>query len=661
MNLAAASGELCELCEAFRKRLTGELTKPECEEFIFAHCKSFEALESSSSQGCRLCATFLEAITRCAICIYDNGTPADMQPEEYMKKAASFEIQTKRTSCDRVLSPVAGGLAHLSYESVEWWAYWAGQLFDIFPGIGGMPLVNSRRLRQNPDIGLCKPWLRACEETHKNCGSIGERTLPTRLVEVCSLPDGQATVRLVETSGQRGQYLALSYCWGSGKFLTTTTKNYAAHLERIDIDKAPATIRSASWMTQRLGYRFIWIDCLPIVQDDSKDWEREASQMAHIYQNAELTLAFDDAEGVEEGILHPRAESKDTPIELFLHTRNSERQQSILIVYHISPCPSFSLDTPPLDTGAWTLQESLLSQRILHCKRETVEWTCKSAKYTEGDRYAVSYRSGTDALKLPEPNAPPETTFAQWRAIVNDFGNRRLTYGSDILPAMAGLASESGDVLQANVYVAGLWSGDFVHGLLWQSTESRNEETRMAHKGAELHVPSWSWASVMLRSFEYPLEQPTECSIHDVEILEINPAVCLADTSFAKVAQNTRLRVGGRLRTAIAARSSPSGYEMCLPRYDQQDTDDETFKVRRFFPDGECDSLLGDCGLRPELHCLLMVHWDSSFFGWLALVLMPVGQGRNVFRRVGVARRSTIGSPLQTWFHDVPVQEVWSV
>ncbi|KAH6701976.1 heterokaryon incompatibility, partial [Leptodontidium sp. MPI-SDFR-AT-0119] len=43
-------------------------------------------------------------------------------------------------------------------------------------------------------------------------------------------------------------------------------------------------------LARSLGFRYIWIDSLCIIQDDVHDWNLQASQMDSIYRNARLTL-----------------------------------------------------------------------------------------------------------------------------------------------------------------------------------------------------------------------------------------------------------------------------------------------------------------------------------------------------------------------------------
>jgi hypothetical protein len=51
----------------------------------------------------------------------------------------------------------------------------------------------------------------------------------------------------------------------------------------------------------KLGFRYIWIDSLCIIQDDAEDWEVQSALMSEIYQNAVLTLAATSSTGDNEG------------------------------------------------------------------------------------------------------------------------------------------------------------------------------------------------------------------------------------------------------------------------------------------------------------------------------------------------------------------------
>lgn len=144
----------------------------------------------------------------------------------------------------------------------------------------------------NENIEMIRGWIPSCVTGHSGCRrSLGGRTLkdnkkpqrlPTRLIEVTP------KVRLRETAGQRGQYLALSYCWGTGTQgsqtpnTVTTQANIDGFYNDVPLDALAPTVRDAILLVQRLGFRYLWVDALCIIQGDAADWERESRKMAQI-------------------------------------------------------------------------------------------------------------------------------------------------------------------------------------------------------------------------------------------------------------------------------------------------------------------------------------------------------------------------------------------
>jgi hypothetical protein len=72
----------------------------------------------------------------------------------------------------------------------------------------------------------------------------------------------------------------------------------------IPVVNIPATIKDAIRVAKSLGYQYLWIDALCIIQDDPQDWQREASRMAHVYGNADLVLTASSATDSYEGFLN---------------------------------------------------------------------------------------------------------------------------------------------------------------------------------------------------------------------------------------------------------------------------------------------------------------------------------------------------------------------
>lgn len=84
--------------------------------------------------------------------------------------------------------------------------------------------------------------------------------------------------------------------------------------------------------------------------------------------------------------------------------------------------------------------------------------------------------------------------FDMWYRIVNTVCNRDITFASDLLHCISGLArqmhsSDMGD------YLAGLWSNDLLLGLCWSAPGSDRLPSYQA--------PSWSWASLSWEKTPY--------------------------------------------------------------------------------------------------------------------------------------------------------------
>lgn len=124
---------------------------------------------------------------------------------------------------------------------------------------------------------------------------------PTRLIDV-----GDAGIRLVDTAtllAEDQRYAALSYRWGDTNILLTMTDSIRDRMTDIPPDSMPMTIRDAVTATRRLGLRYLWVDCLCIIQSDEDDWRREAAGMGDVYMNAHCTFSTHAAKHADDGFL----------------------------------------------------------------------------------------------------------------------------------------------------------------------------------------------------------------------------------------------------------------------------------------------------------------------------------------------------------------------
>ncbi|KAK3364799.1 heterokaryon incompatibility, partial [Lasiosphaeria ovina] len=156
----------------------------------------------------------------------------------------------------------------------------------------------------------------------------------------------------------------LSHRWPQSPLLLARTDNLQELQAQIPWDRLSKTFQGACTVAKALRIRYIWIDCLCIVQDDMADWEREAKKMGTFYELAYVTIAATTAESG----LSPSDASKRLEKQLELPCDYTD----IGAVPKISP----TVDRSPLDKRGWVFQERLLSRRVLHFAEGQIYWEC---------------------------------------------------------------------------------------------------------------------------------------------------------------------------------------------------------------------------------------------------------------------------------------------
>lgn len=297
-----------------------------------------------------------------------------------------------------------------------------------------------------------KAWLEECGSKHE-CEAVSsstqQATLPTRVLHITD-----SSIKLVDTNGVKGQYIALSYCWGRGQALTTTTSNILIRRAGIDLSECPPTVRDAIITCREVGCNYLWIDAMCIIQDLLTDWETEAATMMDVYAHSWLTIIAEAADSTECGFLHGR---------------------------------EFGLmeEKKPLDKRGWAFQENLLATRRLTYHHDSLSFECRV--FRDGHNFLDSCRElgrGHNGAKL---------IYDVWELVVREYSSRYLTMESDISPALSGLSTLTGFASTAKPsYLAGLWDSNFLPGLLWNTEE---EVGPLRPDLTAYRAPSWSWAS----------------------------------------------------------------------------------------------------------------------------------------------------------------------
>ena len=207
--------------------------------------------------------------------------------------------------------------------------------------------------------------------------------MPLRVLDVSDTENGCVFLR--ETRDEVLRFVALSYCWGTTDFLTTTSYNLGQHLQSINTSNFPLTIRDAISTTQRLGLHYIWIDALCIVQDNLIEQQLEISRMKDFYRSAYVTISAASTTCCNDGFLQTRQRYEDT-IEIAIACPDEQKGHLQLVRVFHEPHPRMMMcpGCEPINERAWTEQESLLSSRILIYARIQLFWLCRQTFESDG-------------------------------------------------------------------------------------------------------------------------------------------------------------------------------------------------------------------------------------------------------------------------------------
>jgi hypothetical protein len=371
--------------------------------------------------------------------------------------------------------------------------------YELFPNAEeegenlGIGRLVSERSGDEQCLNLAKEWFHRCVHSHGVTCAMGEEAeLPKRLVYVPSDPNEHLQVRI--TKGQRGQYAALSYCWGQGTRFQTTVSTINERMAGFPSTALPLLLRDAVDITRRFGLQYIWIDALCIIQADEVDWSTESAKMASVYGNSAITICADLAGGTNTGIHQLRNPSTSHSFGFHGEYRLQVMSQPWAIMCY-----------QPLYSRGWAFQERILARRVLHFLSDQIAWECNTALYREQFRGRQTDFTAHFCKKqvaawyhqkhCPAPSPHPygamldlDDRISRWNTVIQEIAVRQFTVDTDRLPAISGLAYAI-KTPEMGEYMAGVWQGDPFKSMMWWVGNP-------GHQGkAEQRytAPSWSW------------------------------------------------------------------------------------------------------------------------------------------------------------------------
>ncbi|KAI9781720.1 MAG: hypothetical protein M1839_005713 [Geoglossum umbratile] len=398
------------------------------------------------------------------------------------------------------------------------------------PGLDGS-LRYGKLLQPEVDVeGDCKRWLENCSEHHGQlCDepSWWDGLQPPsgphfRLVDVNSMRVVQKDM-LNLSQPDKPRYAALSYVWGAAgkQRLNLHVRNLDDLGSQLESQTLPIakTIRDAIEVTRKMGLRYLWVDSLCIIQHDDRgedDPDARASQieqMDRIFGHATITIVAADGLDAEAGL--PGISTR--PIRNQIAGEVQPNVNVLLAVRYNNTYGKW-------DTRAWTLQEKLLSKRMLIFSGGYASFHCRHGVLRE-DMPACNAGNGPAQipwLSLPNsrlvsmikrawdgtPVLLRSPFFSEYANILAQYTSRDMTDSRDALSAVLGLLKVLGKMTNSDGppgHPSGpdaeqeKPTGYTLHGLpetfldlalLWQPPAAKGVHlTKRPHDD----LPSWSW------------------------------------------------------------------------------------------------------------------------------------------------------------------------
>jgi Heterokaryon incompatibility protein (HET) len=500
--------------------------------------------------------------------------------------------------------------------------------------------------------------------------------MPTRLLKLEHPAPNHLQLCATEIDGINGAYMTLSHCWGKAKFLTLTKESSSQLFKGIRLSLLPRTFQDAAKIVKRLGVDYLWIDSLCIFQDSKEDWQEESSTMSDIYKGSVCNIAASVSTNGNDGCIHFRDPRLIEPcIVTTEYTDQVNDQYHIMVENFLAAGP---FDNQLLFTRGWVVQERVLPARVLHFGERQVFWECRRGDASETYPFGLppNMVKSEYCIKRPWPlqniiSVPEQQSaghirdiYLFWWKIVQAYSKCDLSYEQDKLVAISGIAKEVSRALgERDQYLAGLWRGDILNGLLWR----RKDELCLQPK--EYRAPSWSWAHL-----DGQIARPQTAAAEFYVTLVDAQLDYLTKSSFGQV-KNGYIRLRGRLSTVSLEkkrqeRRYPSKNELFgeakfpLPSHDLEDELDEPDDSLSDALNHYYDAFLNgkqlvdeypvpqldtsDNVLLQSLHFMEFCKESNGGYRegttYKGLLLQPTGQAKGQFRRCGILHAISRGA-----------------
>ncbi|KAI1359788.1 heterokaryon incompatibility protein-domain-containing protein [Xylaria arbuscula] len=370
-------------------------------------------------------------------------------------------------------------------------------------------------------------WMELCSSSHQQCKNTQTSgSLPLRLIDVMPNEPSRSTsarslseslsltntpgAHIMPTDGMAPDtpYLTLSHRWPTAPAFTLAKatefllqEDITSYLLRSD---ETVVFTHAIHVTRALGYRYLWIDAVCIMQDDEQEKTTEILRMDQIYARSTLNIAATEG-NTDKGLMFVRNLLCINPCVVSV-TNESDQPKLLEVVeseYFLGPYQG------PLNIRGWVFQERRVATRTCHFTKDEMYWDCNTLSasevlpmgYPDGYEHKSARIAIEDLVVLSK-----ETAVETWYDVLEDYSFTATTHARDRLRALSAIANTFGVAMRlpSEEYLAGMWKSHLPFTLLWRVEEHdliyAQQEGRCsaAFDRTELieYAPSWSWASI---------------------------------------------------------------------------------------------------------------------------------------------------------------------
>lgn len=197
--------------------------------------------------------------------------------------------------------------------------------------------------------------------------------------------------------------------------------------------------------------------------------------MGAIYEKAYLRIAATGATHCEEGLFGERI---GPPLRVIFQSDVQEDSEDL--IHHIIYLQaSAGLNVEPQDsmltTRAWCFQEARLARRTVSFMRPGICWDCRDINYNAFDE--------RDCFRFFKT-----VNWTNWESNIEEYSCTKLTFESDRLFALEGLATEYSKRWK-DAHYFGLLRDGLPRQLLWRTDRPQYGMTGLPE------LPSWTWAA----------------------------------------------------------------------------------------------------------------------------------------------------------------------